>query len=60
MARLRLRQLENGFIVAAGKKEFFCVDSVAARDKAKEVYMAEIAPAMAEKAANDLFKAKME
>ena len=51
MARLRLRHVENGFIVAAGKKEFFCADALSAREKAKEVYMTEIAPAIAEKAA---------
>lgn len=60
MARLRLRHVENGFIVAAGKKEFFCADALSAREKAKEVYMTEIAPAIAEKAANDLFKVKAE
>ena len=58
--KIKARKVENGFIVSYGKKEFFCKDEDEGRNKVRELFMAEVAPVIAEKAANDLFKVKAE
>lgn len=42
MKKIRLRQVENGFILILNKKEYFCPDQASARAKAEELFMAEI------------------
>lgn len=53
--KIKVRKVENGFIVSIGKKEYYRQDEVSARETVKDLFMAEIAPGLAEKEANKLF-----
>lgn len=53
--KIKARKVENGFIVSYGKKEFFCKDEDEGRNKVRELFMAEVAPVMAQKEVDKLF-----
>jgi hypothetical protein len=55
MGKIRKRKVENGIIVSLGKKEFFCRDEAEGKATARALYMDEIAPALADRAVDDLF-----
>ena len=58
--KIKARKVENGFIVSYGKKEFFCKDEDEGRNKVRELFMAEVAPVMAQLEVERLFPLVLE